>query len=65
MYDVVVVGAGLAGLTCAKQLYDRGLSVCVLEEGARVGGRGKMVCAHRLASRPRHEPKTLNQSGVA
>ncbi len=50
MYDVAVVGAGLAGLTCAKQLYDRGLSVCVIEEAGRVGGRARMVRASRVTS---------------
>lgn len=37
--DVVVVGAGLAGLTCALELHRRGLGVRVLEASDGVGGR--------------------------
>lgn len=37
--DVVVVGAGAAGLAAARTLLDRGLSVSVLEADNRIGGR--------------------------
>jgi phytoene dehydrogenase-like protein len=37
--DVVVVGAGLAGLTCARDLHRAGLDVLVLEADTEVGGR--------------------------
>lgn len=37
--DVVVVGAGLAGLACAQRLTQRGVDVVVLEASDAVGGR--------------------------
>lgn len=37
--DVAVIGAGVAGLACARALERSGLEVRVLERSARVGGR--------------------------
>jgi monoamine oxidase len=38
-YDVVVVGAGMAGLTAARTLAEVGLKVLVVEAQDRIGGR--------------------------
>lgn len=38
-YDVVVIGAGLAGLAASVELASRGLSVCVLERNEHLGGK--------------------------
>lgn len=45
--DVVVVGAGLAGLTAARALHRAGKRVSVLEARDRVGGR---TLSHKLAN---------------
>lgn len=36
---VAIIGAGLSGLTCAKQLQHRGFSVDIFDKGRGVGGR--------------------------
>ena len=38
MYDVIIIGSGLGGLVCARQLAKEGRSVLVLERQAQPGG---------------------------
>jgi hypothetical protein len=38
-FDVAVIGAGIAGLTCAQQLHQAGVSVVVLDKSRGLGGR--------------------------
>ena len=38
---VIIIGAGIAGLTCAKYLKDRGIQSLILEASDGVGGRVK------------------------
>ena len=37
-YDVIIAGAGVNGLACASLLVKEGLSVCVVEKNAWIGG---------------------------
>jgi monoamine oxidase len=46
-HQVVVVGAGVAGMVAARRLADSGLDVVVLEARDRVGGR---LWSHRLSN---------------
>ncbi|GMA88848.1 hypothetical protein GCM10025868_40980 [Angustibacter aerolatus] len=39
MDPVIVVGAGISGVTCARELDRAGLPVRVLDRGRRIGGR--------------------------
>ena len=38
-HEVIVVGAGISGLMCAKHLAQAGVDVSVIDKGRRVGGR--------------------------
>ena len=37
-YDIIVIGSGLGGLTCAKRLAKSGHSVLLLEQHIHLGG---------------------------
>ena len=37
--DVVIIGAGMAGVTCARRLAEAGLATVVLDKGRGIGGR--------------------------
>ena len=39
MFDVAVIGAGIAGLTCAQQLHQAGYNTVVVDKSRGVGGR--------------------------
>src|SRR5262245_51225763 len=43
MYDVVVVGAGVAGIAAARKCRELGLSCVVLEASASIGGRASTI----------------------
>ena len=49
MPDVVVIGAGAAGLSAARALHESGVDVLVLEARERVGGR---IYTHRDRATP-------------
>ena len=39
MFDVIIIGAGAAGLACARDLSGAGKRLCILEARDRIGGR--------------------------
>ena len=41
--DVIIIGAGMAGLTAAKELHAANKSYIVLEARDRIGGRARMI----------------------
>jgi len=46
--DVIVIGAGAAGLAAGQRLKSAGVSACVLEARQRLGGRAWTTVAHGL-----------------
>lgn len=65
-YDVIIVGAGFAGITCAKVLADHGFSVLVLERRKDIGKglhtTGILVDeAHRILPLPSALSKPIRQ----
>lgn len=53
-YDLVVIGAGAAGMLCAGTAAEEGLSVLLLEKNHKVGrkllitGKGRCQCHQQL-----------------
>ncbi|MFM9264464.1 NAD(P)/FAD-dependent oxidoreductase [Tychonema sp. BBK16] len=63
MFDVAVIGAGMAGLICANQLRLAGYSVVVVEKSRGVGGR---VATRRVnGTRADHGARYLEHQGDA
>lgn len=74
--DLLVVGGGVAGLSCAVALADAGLRVMVLDAAARLGGRASSapdattgdevdIGPHVLTSEHRHFMALLERLGTA
>ncbi len=57
-YDVVIVGAGPGGLSCAKSLSGSGLRVLVLEKNSALG---KKICSGEISSKviPGSNPSSI------
>ncbi|MBE9095698.1 NAD(P)/FAD-dependent oxidoreductase [Tychonema sp. LEGE 07203] len=63
MFDVVAIGAGMAGLICARQLCLAGYSVAVVEKSRGPGGR---VATRRVqGTRADHGARYLEPQGAA
>jgi hypothetical protein len=61
VFDVAIIGAGLAGLTCAQQLHQAGYKVVIVEKSRGVGGR---VATRRLYdTRADHGVRYLEPEG--
>jgi renalase len=46
MIDIAIIGAGIAGLTCAQQLQQAGKQVVLIDKSRGLGGR---LATRRLA----------------
>ncbi|MEL6856319.1 MAG: FAD-dependent oxidoreductase [Cyanobacteria bacterium J06607_13] len=49
MWDVAIIGAGLAGLTCARSLRSAGAQVCIVDKSKGLGGR---LATRRVSAAP-------------
>jgi UDP-galactopyranose mutase len=62
--DVLVLGGGLAGCVCARQLTDRGIKVLMVEKEKMLGGLTRSItfCGHRIDMGPHflfHDDKAI------
>lgn len=63
-YDVIIVGGGLAGLICARDILKSGLSVLLLEASSRIGGRCLTVDGEDLGAewvQPNVHPELMKE----
>ncbi len=51
-HDALVVGAGVAGMTCALNLAEQGYHVCLVEREAELGGRMRRIYHNALGGDP-------------
>lgn len=49
VFDVIIIGAGAAGLMAAKELSAAGRSICILEARNRIGGRIHTITDERFS----------------
>src|SRR5438046_1581468 len=62
--DAVIVGAGVAGLSCGARLVQNGASVVVLEARDRVGGRTRAMALEWLAQIWAGNPAHISVAGM-
>lgn len=62
MWDVVVIGAGLSGLTAARQLHEFGYTVLVVDKSRGLGGR---LATRRVNEQPIDHGCRFLQPGLA
>src|SRR6185503_20603859 len=72
-YEAIVIGAGLAGLSAAFELAEKGLRVLVLEADPQVGGRTSNWRAngmdvesgiHKFVGFYKEFPRLLERAGI-
>eukprot|EP00536_Pseudo-nitzschia_multiseries_P000396 jgi/Psemu1/249469/estExt_Genewise1Plus.C_50128 len=62
---IIVLGAGVSGLACSRELKQRGYEVLVVEARSRVGGRLKGETLELGADYPTTLPKTSSSSSAS
>jgi fumarate reductase flavoprotein subunit len=65
MYDIVIVGAGSAGIPCAIRAAQRGLRVLVLEKDSVVGGTLHITAGHLSAGGTQRQQQMGIQDSAA